>query len=378
MTVCDFNGDGHDDIAAGGINIEDEADTNTQTNQGGIQLYVGTANGLITTPRQILWGQRLNPATGGEGAVWEDASGLNMGRFLESADIDNDGYCDLVSADYAAKTASGRGSDGIVRVFKGLDTGGAELVASAPNWAIAAFDTHDPGKEFARMLTVADVDQDGFQDLLIGHHRVNIPNTSGSNHGALKIFLGGVLPDTPTQTYVASDAPDLFKNGISSWGFSGFHSAVRDVNQDGRMDLFIGHMRRVRGDLDGTGWQARGDIDLYFGPLSQDQLNGPADWNVQGTDSDDYFSAQSVPVNTEPSQTGGWGLVSYAPMHHAPGGQCFGTTQFVPMPSYLRDFSHDDSGLDGGPPPWNPNWLTWTVAWHLLLKRHPARFKFHQ
>ena len=72
------------------------------------------------------------------------------------------------------------------------------------------------------MLTVADVDQDGFQDLLIGHHRVNIPNTSGSNHGALKIFLGGVLPDTPTQTYVASDAPDLFKKWYFELGVQWF------------------------------------------------------------------------------------------------------------------------------------------------------------
>ncbi len=348
VAACDFNGDGYIDLAAGGINIEDEDDVNTQSNQGGIQLYAGSINGLSLLPTQILWGQRLNPSTGGEAAVWEDVSGLNMGRFIKSGDIDNDGKCDLVAVNYAAKTANGRNSDGIISVFKGQEEGSDLLLSNEPALAIAAFDTHDPGKEFGRMLELADINQDGLLDFLVSHHRLNVPNTSGTNHGAFKIFYGEVLSDAAASNYIPSDAPDLIQKGTASWGYSGFHSAVIDVNKDEIPDLFVGHMRRLRGDIIGTGWQARGEIDFFFGPLDQDKLDGPPDWSVKGTDSDDYFSAQFMPVNLSETAAGAPGLVVYAPMHHGPQGQCLGLNQFVSMPPHLRSFEHSNSLLDAG------------------------------
>ena len=62
MTV-DFNGDGHDDIAAGAINAED--DVRDIGCAGAIFLYAEMGH-VSQEPVQIIHGQRLSPASEGK------------------------------------------------------------------------------------------------------------------------------------------------------------------------------------------------------------------------------------------------------------------------------------------------------------------------
>ncbi len=352
VTVCDFNGDGHDDIAAGAINAEDDDADDTAGAQGAIFLYAGNGSGVSQEPVQIIHGQRLSPASGGQGSSWVDASNLKMGRFLASGHIDADGRCELVSANYLAKTDSGRGEDGMIKVFKGQESTADGLVSPQPSWAAAAYDAQNKSNEFARVVRVADVNQDGLMDILASHHRADTDGASGSNHGALRVFFSPTLSETPVENYVAPYDADLSRFSTVNYGYYGFDSAVADVNGDAVPDLLVGALRNQVGDWIGTGSQRRGSIEVFLGPLTPERFGEEPDWVVRGTGDDDYFSSQFQVVNIGNVYSGPPGVIAYASLHNTEAGDDMGLLQFIPFdPEILHkevSYGEGDDAWDAG------------------------------
>ena len=276
VVACDFNGDGKLDLAAGAPRAEDDDAENTKNDQGAIYLYGGTGTGVSASPVQRLHGQRLKPSEGGPDSNWVDAASLWLPRVLAAGDFNNDGACDLVAASHTAKTAQGRGDDGIVVIYKGQLADDEKLVSEKPAWAAAAFDDQNAGNEFGRMIRVADVNNDGRDDLLVSHHRADNPEASSSNHGALRVFSDIQLSEAAVESYRAPHEAAWTRFGNLGYGYTGFDSAAADVNGDGITDLFVGGMRHANENSWATGPIDGAPLKCFWAPWKPGSARCPA------------------------------------------------------------------------------------------------------
>lgn len=87
LAVGDFNGDGHDDLAAGAPSV----DTSGVADSGAVVVMYGTTNGIALTGRQI-W-HKGSPGIPGDLGVGEE-----FGAGLAAGDFNADGVDDLVIA----------------------------------------------------------------------------------------------------------------------------------------------------------------------------------------------------------------------------------------------------------------------------------------
>lgn len=147
----DFNGDGYPDVAVGAPMA---ALGNTEGGAGAVSVLFGGPGGLSSTHKQVL--------------TWPDRSGITYpedaryGMTLRSADLDHDGYADLVGRIWGSRTDGGKG------VTLGVNWGGPSglsknvtLLKSVPGDQVDG--TGD--------LDVGDVDGDGFADIAVGDVR---------------------------------------------------------------------------------------------------------------------------------------------------------------------------------------------------------------
>ncbi|MFB9540548.1 MULTISPECIES: FG-GAP repeat protein [Streptomyces] len=152
----DFNGDGYADLAT----AAPTATAGGKEGAGHVAVLYGSANGLSTTKRQVF---SQNTAGVPGTAETDDA----FGSALSTADLDRDGYADLVVGVGSEDTADGGEESGLVEVLwggaKGL-SGGAVLAT---------------GKAYDRLgaqgrLTVGDIDGDGAEDLVTVENQFNL------------------------------------------------------------------------------------------------------------------------------------------------------------------------------------------------------------
>ncbi len=174
----DLDGDGFGDLAV--------------PHQGAVEIYSGSAQGLVTTPRVVPM-QGDNPYA--------------FGRTVAAAgDIDGDGYGDLVITDYFSHTWIYRG--------------GAGGVATAPAWSFGG----DSG--FGTVyVAAADFNGDGYGDIAITEYEYGAPNQR------FRVLQGGPAGLTPP-----ASAP-AFAIGPSLFGTAG------DVDGDGFADLLLFEQR---------------------------------------------------------------------------------------------------------------------------------------
>lgn len=167
-----------------------------------------------TTPVRITVAgvQRLPAQRAGNGFFFATA--------LAPGDLDGDGQPDVVFAlpdhDYSANTG------GVVFVYRG----GTDALVPTP---AQAFGGQTRGEELGRGVAVADLDDDGHPELIIGSPRADI---TGTDSGAVRIYRGlasGLFDTTPTKTLSGRFAADLFGSTV----------AACDFNGDGRLDLAI-------------------------------------------------------------------------------------------------------------------------------------------
>jgi hypothetical protein len=269
----DFNGDGYADLAV----AAPDGTVAGRAKAGFVGVLYGSASGLKSSTKQVF-SQNTAGVPGGSEA------GDRFGSALTTADLDRDGYTDLIVGVGGEDSGAGR-----VQIVwggaRGL-AGGATLASGAAHDRLG-----DQGH-----LAAGDVDGDGATDLLTAVDGYGLVATggpftrSGSARGerqvvkdrypstVLDLDVGDLNGDGITDVVAAQIGTDTFdsrriaywwgtKDGLTPWTLvwdidgaalqGGENLAVGDVNRDGYADIVVG--RAVDGyESDHDAYRAKG------------------------------------------------------------------------------------------------------------------------
>jgi FG-GAP-like repeat/FG-GAP repeat len=197
----DVNGDGFSDLLVGASNF-----SGGLAFEGKAYLYVGTANGLSTSP---AW-----EATGGQANAY-------FGRVVASAgDVNDDGFSDVLVA--AQLFDDDQVDEG--RVFVYLGSGSGLSVSPA-----IVIDGNEVGGQFGQAIAGAgDVNGDGYSDVALGSQFYDFGGFS--NSGLVAVFHGGASGITATRD-------SIFGGNQIDARLGAAIASVGDVNADGFADL---------------------------------------------------------------------------------------------------------------------------------------------
>lgn len=201
--VPDVNGDGSDDILVGAPNEEVGSGP---TDAGRAYLFDGVTGSLLRT--------FVSPDERTSGYFGISVAGM--------PDITGDGKGEVIIGAYGDGVGSGITNPGRVYVFNGA-TGALIYTLVSPhedNYGYFGFS----------VSSVADINGDGYADIVIGAYRENLPSNP-TDSGAVYVFSGadGSLLRTLTSP-----------NKETSGWFGRSVSGIPDVNGDGRGDILVG------------------------------------------------------------------------------------------------------------------------------------------
>ncbi len=200
LATGDLNGDGYVDLAVGAPGFDAPAAA-----AGRVTLHFGSATGL-----QPVAGSTLST----------NEAGASFGAAVAIADVNGDGYADLVVG--APKASNGQSLEGRVYVYFG-GAGAFDTVADA------ILERDQAGADFGSCVAAADVDGDGVADIAVG---ARFYDNGRTDEGALFVFQGG--------TSVHAVPLGLTSSGQSAGYLGGNCAAIGDVNGDGYVDLGAG------------------------------------------------------------------------------------------------------------------------------------------
>lgn len=239
VAACDVNGDGRKDLIVGANLVEDRLQTPVANNQGGLHLFLGYPDGFLERPDNTVFGVLPDA----QGAL-VGAPNLQLGAWLGAGDIDGDGLCDVVTSSLSFATgAPNRFNDGALFVYKGLPPSDLSQggLSAQPVRIYASLAADDPGAQLGRRIVVKDLDGDGRAEILASAHLSDVLPTPGTNAGAVRIFSGGPLPETPaTSLEDARALAVLSLVGSNANDQSGFDVTVADATGDGVVDVVLG------------------------------------------------------------------------------------------------------------------------------------------
>ncbi len=195
----DVNGDGFDDllVSASGYSVGLNA-------RGRVYCFLGSATGLDATPAWMVDG---------------DYAGEGLGGVAGAGDVNGDGYADVLLT--AEQWPGPTEANGKAWLYLGSATG----LAATPTWSSEGTNT---SQFFGHRVAAADVNADGFSDVVIGGHGyVSMPF-----EGVARLFLGG--PNGP------SLVPDWEVHGGQTGAYLEAVASAGDVDGDGYADVALG------------------------------------------------------------------------------------------------------------------------------------------
>jgi hypothetical protein len=221
---CDFDADGHPDLAIGIPN-----ETKKGHRSGAVQVLYGTPQG--PGARDELWHQDAPGVTGG------NEQGDRFGEALACGDFDGDGVSDLAIG--VPGEALGGAPGGAVQLLYGVAgtglTAGRDRLLSQNTPGAAG--VVERGDQFGSALVAGDFDGDGVDDLAVGVPGEGIAGRDGA--GAVNVFTGrSGAPMDVTGPLWHQGAPGV-KGGPEARDFFGTSLAAYD-DGGGTDDLVVG------------------------------------------------------------------------------------------------------------------------------------------
>ncbi|MFF0161648.1 hypothetical protein ACFYRY_29515 [Streptomyces sp. NPDC005263] len=288
----DFNGDGRADLAIGAPG----ATVGGKAKAGAVSVVYGSSTGLKSSTYQLI----TQNTTGIPGAAETDDA---FGSALASADLDRDGYADLVVGT-PGEDLDGDTNDGMVAIVWGSKTGlsgGREL----------RNDNHRENDRYGKALAAGDFNGDGVPEVATGStggfelNFVYGPFTRTGVFGGGKggSMSGGSHPFSPSYGVEHLSSGDVMKRGFpqliahgrldgtddavttlvdgsidnfNDWLVNlpaGHVSAVGDIDHDGYADIAVGNQRETSADPAGA---KGGKVTLWYGgPDGHDSGRAP-------------------------------------------------------------------------------------------------------
>jgi hypothetical protein len=242
--------------------------------------------------------------------------GSQFGYAVAAGDVNGDGIADLAVSAYVAEPAPGSGvKPGQVYVIFGRsDVGPADgplhrdlaSPAGAADLTISfETDGDQPGIESA--LQVADLDDDGYADVIVGAHNADGPSETNSNMGEVFVVFGQASFPSPTLTLgkVAVPGFDVLRvYGAATSDRFGEGMATGDVDGDGFLDLLVGS--RFVGT---TGASNVGAVYVVFGG-SKSTLGVVGGFGVDHVGASASTLANVRVLGTDASDNLGWSAAS--------------------------------------------------------------------
>jgi FG-GAP repeat. len=198
-TAGDVNGDGHPDLIVGESRSDGAA-----TDAGAIYVYYG-GPGADVAPDLVQIG-----------TIPYEYFGWSVGT---AGDVNGDGYDDFLVGAPNAHATGGMVAAGVAYLYFGGPVLTLLELAGAAN-----------GDQFGYSVgTAGDVNGDGYDDVIVGAPRNDVPGTDG---GQAYVFFGGATPDaTVDLTLSGAAAGDQYGYSVGTAG---------DVNGDGYDDVVVG------------------------------------------------------------------------------------------------------------------------------------------
>lgn len=233
----DVNGDGYSDVVIGIPNWD-----GSLTDEGRVELYLGSAAGLPSVASWSYNGSETN---------------ASLGFSVASAgDVNGDGYSDIVVG--APDRSSGQTDEGVAWVFYGSATG----LPASPNRTLQA---NQANSNFGISVAGAgDVNGDGYGDVIVGASNW----TNGQSlEGAVFAFLGSASGISNVAAWNIEGGQDGAHRGEDV-------AAAGDVDNDGYDDITFGAPYHT------TTLTEEGRGVVYFGGSTG--LNTSSAWVVNG------------------------------------------------------------------------------------------------
>jgi len=200
----DVNGDGFGDVTVSALFLDI---AHVPQGEGATFLYLGSPVGLSATP---AWSVRGNQA---------DSGFVNA----RAGDVDGDGYDDLAVA--WPTMSHGQAGEGRVFVYRGSAAG----LETTEAWTAEG---NQGGAAFGSSLGFADVNGDGYDDLIVGAPGARSGPFELGTDGLVVVYLGSPSGLDPTPAWSLT-------GGQNGSGF-GVVAGAGDIDGDGFEDVLIG------------------------------------------------------------------------------------------------------------------------------------------
>jgi hypothetical protein len=242
LAACDFDGDGYDDLAIGAFEAEDTSASPVAFTQGRVSVHLGGPGGLAATPAATRFG--VLPDDG----RYVGTADVRLGRVLAAGDLDGDGRCELISAQWGH-----RGDRGLLWVYRGAADTGLEAEP------VVVLEGTRPAR-LGWSLATGDLDEDGIAELVVGQPRQALTTTDTHNHGVVRVRRGGDLGAATMmigdETFFDTTYENPDRASQDTNDEIGFQVGVADLDGDGAAELLVSGIadeRTCAGCVSGAG-----------------------------------------------------------------------------------------------------------------------------
>lgn len=281
VLAADINDDGQDDVLVGAPGVT--AGFDLRTDQGRVYVFFGGSD-LNDTEVLDLQKDVFDLAiTGSEGFS-------RLGHAMAAGDVNGDGTGDLVvGAPFAGRPEGSAPGSERTALGEAYVILGDEDLSGERNIARDEYDSLISGGyafgEFASSLAVADIDDDGKGDIIVGAHRSSVGETARGSSGAAYVFYGRNEFDRRISVQDGDEDAMIIGAAGSTLGYP---LTTGDFNGDEVPDVAVGAQLESTGDIQGSG-----AVHIFFGGdrLSSeiDLTEDPADVRIGGRDTSEFL-----------------------------------------------------------------------------------------